>query len=110
MSVLVNPKLIFSIDNFTFYANSGSVFLTAKAVEPYIVNNKIVIEKNGFCQLKFKLPVEGFSTEKIFANRYVYVEVDIANENCQIRGIDCIRWIPVKFICYENNHRNIVTE
>lgn len=109
MSKITKAKLIVSIDNFTFYVNSNSFYLTAKTVEPYIVDNKIVIEKTGFCQLKFNITAENFAIEKIVAFRYIQVEVEGDWEKCTIKGVSGVRWSSVKFIGYENNYRNFDT-
>jgi len=107
MSDNLSAKVIINLDNFTFYGKSGIVYLTAKTIEPYIAENKIVLDKNVPLQIKFSPLTESFTPTKIFASKYLEVELDGEPETCNVRGIDTKRWSSVKFCRYANNFRDI---
>ena len=106
----VNPKIIVLVDNFTFYAGGKYVYLCAKAIEPYIANNKIVIEKNWIFQLKIPITAENFSADKLLIFKYLQVEIERNTEPYRLKGADTVRCNVLKFMGYENNYRNFSTE
>lgn len=92
-------KISIFTESVTLYYKTGYIYLTAKAGENYIAENKLILSKDQTCQFKFQTNIENFS-EKLFTAKKLELAVESEYDNILIKGAHSVRLSATKIIQY----------
>ena len=93
-------------ESLLFYVRSGFIYITARNVVPYIENNKIVVNANEICRLKFSVNILGDTTflKNIHHSSITQFDVNAKFEECHIFGAKRTQFIVLAIVNNEDNH------